>query len=117
METIKDFARTLRQQATQSEQLLWGCLRKRRLLGLNFRRQQIIGPYIVDFCCFEKKVLIEIDGMAHDYPIRIQNDEDRQRYLENVGFRMIRFTAQEVEQNLEGVLATLSSYIEAYPPP
>jgi very-short-patch-repair endonuclease len=63
---ITDRSRTLRRKATPPEQLLWSILRDRRLAGLKFRRQEPIGPYVVDFSCREIKLIVELDGMSHD---------------------------------------------------
>ena len=114
---MKHFARHLRRHATPDEQLLWNCLRKNRLLGFRFRRQQVIDAYVVDFCCFEKRLIIELDGSAHDYPERIQKDEARQQYLADCGFRVVRFTAKELEENLEGVLQVIRFYLADTPHP
>jgi very-short-patch-repair endonuclease len=61
-----DRIRGLRHKATPPEQLLWSVLRGRRLGGLKFRRQELIEPYIVDFCCREMKLIVELDGSSHD---------------------------------------------------
>jgi very-short-patch-repair endonuclease len=116
-DTMKHLARDLRRLATPTEQLLWNCLRKNRVSGFRFRRQQIIDRYIVDFCCFEKRLIIELDGSVHDYPERIQRDTVRQQYLEDCGFRVIRFTAQDVEKNLDAVLQVIRLYLVDSPHP
>ena len=86
---------------TDAEQRLWFFLRKRCLSGWRFRRQVPIGPYIVDFACFERRVIIEIDGSqhasAHTY------DSRRDRYLSARGFRVLRFWNNEVLENPDGV--------------
>lgn len=93
--------KSLRQTSTKPEQLIWSLLRNRRLAGLKFRRQHSIGPWILDFACMEKLVVIEIDGEYHD---KVQDkDAERQRYLESERFRVIRFQNEEVLTNLEGV--------------
>ena len=93
--------RELRRRATKLEQLLWWALRNRRQDGLKFRRQHSIGPFIVDFVCLEKKLVVELDGDYHDYVV--EKDERRQRYLEAQGFRVIRFLNEEVLDDLEAV--------------
>ena len=93
--------RELRRRATKPEQLLWWALRKRRQDGLKFRRQHSIGPFIVDFVCLEKKLVVELEGDYHDY--FVEKDERRQRYLEAQGFRVIRFLNEEVLDDLEAV--------------
>jgi very-short-patch-repair endonuclease len=96
-----DRARCLRQTATQPEQLLWSVLRSRRLAGLKFRRQESIGPYIVDFCCREIRLIVELDGMSHEE----KNDPDarRERWLTEQGYRIVRLTNGDVNEDLEAV--------------
>jgi very-short-patch-repair endonuclease len=114
---MKAIARKLRRESTASEQLLWKCLRKNYMLGFSFRRQHIIGPYITDFCCLEKKLVIEIDGSSHDNSIRLTEDAKRQSYLERTGFRVLRFSVNDVEKNLHNVVSVIKDYIRNYPPP
>jgi len=96
-----DHARRLRRQATPPEQLLWSVLRGRRLGGLKFRRQEPIGPYVVDFCCRERKLIVELDGMSHEE--KQAPDTTRQRWLVAQGYRVIRVTNWDVNEDLEGV--------------
>ncbi|MEW6248864.1 MAG: endonuclease domain-containing protein [Nitrospirota bacterium] len=97
-----DFARTLRRNQTDVERVLWRNLRSRQFQGLKFRRQHPIGPYIVDFCCPERFVVIELDGGHHSD----QEQADRQRtaFLEAKGFRVLRYWDNDVMRNLGGVL-------------
>ena len=101
-------ARQLRQQQTPSERLLWRHLRNNYLHGLKFRRQHVIGRYIVDFCCIEKKWVIEIDGEIHSEGDIPKRDLIRQREIEKMGYRVIRFSSQDVMENLGGVIEMLS---------
>lgn len=94
---------------TEAERLLWFQLRDRRLAGLKFRRQVPIGPYIVDFVCPEKKVIVEIDGGQHNLPNERSCDLERTRFLEAKGYKVLRFWNNEVMGNLEGVLAVILS--------
>jgi very-short-patch-repair endonuclease len=75
--------------------------------GLKFRRQEPIGRYIVDFVCFEKRVVIEVDGSHH--AVLAEEDRVRDEWLAGQGFRVLRFLDNEVLTNLDGVLATISS--------
>lgn len=101
--------KSLRQTSTKPEQLIWSVLRNRRLCGLKFRRQHSIGPWIVDFVCLEEMCVIEIDGGYYD---KVQDkDADRQRYLEEEGFRVLRFQNEEVLSNLEGVAIAIRRYL------
>lgn len=97
-----DLARNLRKEPTDTENLLWKHLRRRQLTGLKFRRQQPIDNYIVDFVCFEKRVIIEVDGGQHAEQRR--EDIERDNYLRKNGFKVIRFWNNEVLQNIESVL-------------
>jgi ATP-dependent DNA helicase RecQ len=92
-ETI-DRARQLRRAAAPPEQILWSVLRGRRLGGLKFRRQEPIGPYIVDFCCREQKLVVELDGMSHED--KAEHDRQRQQWLVEQDYRVIRLTNTDV---------------------
>lgn len=95
-------ARLLRKNQTNVEHLLWQKLRNRQILNFKFRRQFPIDPFIVDFCCLELKLIIELDGSQH-FEQAIY-DEERSLYLEQRGFKVIRFWNNEVIENTEGVL-------------
>ncbi|MDP3994034.1 MAG: endonuclease domain-containing protein [Candidatus Doudnabacteria bacterium] len=99
--------RLLRKNQTPWEQKLWKVLRNRGLEGLKFRRQFIIGDYIVDFCCLEKKLVIELDGGQHNQTPNIESDRKRQRQIKSLGYRVLRFWNTEVDSNLEGVIQTI----------
>lgn len=98
---MTNFARQLRQHQTDTEQKIWQVLRNRQFLNLKFRRQHRIGPYIVDFCCLEKKLVIEIDGGQHAE----QKNKDilRTSYLNQAGFSVVRFWDHEVLKNVNAV--------------
>jgi very-short-patch-repair endonuclease len=100
-------ARGLRRRLTDAERHLWRRVRARRLGGLKFRRQEPIGGYIVDFVCFEKRVVIELDGSHH--AVQVEEDRVRDEWFEGQGFRLLRFLDNEVLTNLDGVLETISS--------
>jgi very-short-patch-repair endonuclease len=110
---MKAIARRLRKQQTPPEQLLWKCLRNHSLLGLGFRRQQPIGCYIVDFCCFEMKLIIEVDGSHHDF--QWAADEKRQKYLESKGYRVLRYNAIDVMQQLHTVVTDIQNHLSLSP--
>ena len=97
-------SRALRKEQTDVERLLWSRLRNRQLNQIKFRRQQPIGSYIVDFVSFDKMLIIEIDGGQHNEFNNKAQDEQRTNYLENGGFKVIRFWNNDVLQNLDGVL-------------
>ncbi len=95
-------ARELRRELTPIEVILWQRLRYRRLAGLKFRRQHPIGPFITDFYCAERKLVIEIDGDTHAKQRRY--DASRTAWLEEHGIKVIRFNNRDVLDNLPGVL-------------
>jgi primosomal protein N' (replication factor Y) len=108
--SIKKNARGLRHNMTAAEQLLWKELRKYRL-GRRFRRQFPIPPYIVDFACVEKRLIVEADGGQHARP----GDHDlRDSELSRQGWRVLRFWNNEILANREGVLRTI---VETLGPP
>ena len=98
-------ARSLRKQSTPAEVALWENLKGKQLNGLKFRRQQFIGPFIVDFYCPKTGLVVELDGDTHDG--REKSDRQRQLYLEGQGLTVIRFRDSEVMDNMEGVLETI----------
>jgi adenine-specific DNA-methyltransferase len=102
-----EFARQLRREQTDAERLLWSLLRDRRFMGCKFRRQHPIEPYVVDFYCHAARLAIELDGGEHNEPAARARDEERTRFLEARGIRVLRFWNNEVFNNLEGVLQTI----------
>jgi 5-methyltetrahydrofolate--homocysteine methyltransferase len=103
------FARRNRKEPTAEERRLWERLRDRKLEGAKFRRQGRIGPYIVDFVCLEAKLIIEIDGPLHELPERVEKDLERQRWLENEGYRVFRFKDKQVRDDIDRVLKTIAA--------
>jgi adenine-specific DNA methylase len=95
-------ARELRKAQTSAEDLLWECLRDGRLNRTKFRRQHVIGPYIADFYCHEARLVVEAEGDVHEH--RKEKDEVRQRYLEALGYRVLRFSNERVLGDTEAVL-------------
>ncbi len=104
---LKATARILRKRQTKSEKLLWQALSSRKLDGLEFLRQHPIGHSIVDFYCHENRLVIEIDGGIHLNVDVKDRDKIRQKMIEDYDLRFFRCTANEVESNLEGVLAEI----------
>lgn len=97
-------ARQLRKNLTPEETKLWKALRGNRL-GIRFRRQHAIGPYVVDFCCIKRHLVIELDGSQH---LEQQAyDAERTAYLEYLGYRVLRFWNNEVMKDIEGVLRAI----------
>ena len=105
------FARQLRSNATEAEKLLWKHLRAKRFEGFKFKRQKPIGRYIVDFVCLEKRLVIEVDGGQHmDDATR---DVNRSEWIEQQGYRVMRFWNNDVLSNIEGVLFTVEKELNA----
>ena len=100
-------ARKLRQEQTDAERLLWSRLRRKYVSRVKFRRQEPIGPYVVDFVSFEKRLVVEVDGGHHnDEAVRLK-DEERTRWLAAEGFRLLRFWNNEVLTNVDAVLEVI----------
>ena len=100
-----DTARRLRAEAPGPEEVLWKQLRNRRLDGWKFRRQTPIAGFVVDFCCWEARLSIELDGAQHAaQPLA---DAERRRAIEANGFLEIRFTNDEVRERLHWVLTEI----------
>jgi len=106
-QTLKDRRRELRESATETETILWPLLQVLRLQGTIFRRQHSVGPYIADFCCPARKLIIELDGGVHDKEFQKQYDEERTKYLNSRGFRVVRFTNEEVKSNPVAIVETI----------
>ena len=103
-----DLARKLRRQQTDAERTLWAQLSSRRMQGVKFRRQQPIGPYIVDFVSLERRLVIEVDGGHHGEEVTMIRDRERAIWLKERGYEVIRFWNNDVQGNLEGVLDKIS---------
>ena len=104
-----ELSRELRRNSTPAEEALWACLRHRQLLGAKLRRQHPIGRYIVDFCCFQPRLVIELDGGIHAF--QVDYDRNRQADLEAQHFTVMRFTNEQIETNLEEVLEAIAAYL------
>jgi very-short-patch-repair endonuclease len=108
-------ARSLRRNQTGLERKLWDALRARRFAALQFRRQQPAGPFVVDFVCFEKKFIRELDGEQHGLPEHAAADAVRTSRLEGDGFRVRRVWNVELMENFDGVLDAIWRKLNAVP--
>jgi very-short-patch-repair endonuclease len=99
-------ARSLRKTQTDSEGLLWSVLRARQLCGLKFRRQHPIESWIVDFACQDRMLVVEVDGGYHDHVE--ESDLRRQRHLESLGWKVMRFSDKDVEDDAEAVARAIA---------
>lgn len=105
-------ARKLRRESTPHERRLWALLRRKNFQHLKFRRQYVIGKYIVDFCCPAKKLVIELDGGGHAEERQMQNDKARDAFLQSEGFKILRVWNNELKNNLEGVFEEIIALIK-----
>jgi len=106
----RDCARDLRRESTDAEYKLWSRLRNRGL-KVKFRRQHPIGPFIVDFFSLEAKLVVELDGGQHDQDANRRADEQRTKFLEDRGYRILRFWNNEVLQDRDAVLARIADLL------
>ncbi len=113
----KTKAQQLRQNQTEAEKQLWRQLRNRNLAGYKFRRQDPIKPYIVDFCCFSEKLIIELDGGHHNEEAQILYDNKRSDFLESQGFVILRFWNNQILGEMEAVLNEILLVLEPAPSP
>jgi very-short-patch-repair endonuclease len=107
----RDRAWALRAAQTKVESRLWQRLRNRQLEGAKFRRQHPISSYIADFFCFDARLVVELDGGQHGEERERQADDRRTEYLENHGYRVLRFWNEEVLDNIDGLLETIARHL------
>jgi very-short-patch-repair endonuclease len=113
---MRDRRAELRSQQTAAEEALWKVLRG-RILGRKFRRQQQLGPYIVNFYCGFAALVVEVDGAHHFTSDGVEYDEERTAYLTGRGLRVLRFTNGEVLRNLDAVIAAIRDALALTPGP
>ncbi len=109
--SLKLFVKENRCHETQAEAVLWKYLRSDQL-GVHFRRQHIIGNYIADFSCLTKRLIIELDGGYHQLPTQQVNDAERTAWLETKGFKVIRFSNEEILYDTERTINNIKEYIK-----
>ncbi len=111
---LKKFARELRNNSTKSEIKLWGYLKGKQMLGYDFHRQKPLLNFIADFYCYELKLVIELDGYTHMFEETIIKDAIKESELNRVGLKVLRFSDDEVMQDIENVLRMIEKYIEEF---
>jgi very-short-patch-repair endonuclease len=116
-DTLLQRARRLRQDASNAEQVLWSRLRDRSILGVKFRRQQVLAGYILDFYCHQAKLAVELDGGQHGEPDGRSRDAHRDAVLGGLGVSVLRFWNNEVLTNISGVLEAIQQRLERRDPP
>ena len=112
---LKNFSRKLRVEGTKSEACLWKyVLQAGKLSGYKFRRQRPVLNYIADFMCLDLMLIIEVDGISHWNEDTVRKDEIRQAELEKIGFTVIRFSDEEVLNDIENVERVLEGFVSDY---
>ena len=110
-EKLKPIAQEKRDKPTEAEKELWQHLRMHRLHGLSFRRQHCIGQFIVDFYCKNARLVIEVDGPIHQY--QPEEDKVRREYLENHKLKVLRFSNNDVLNNISKVISQIELYLSS----
>ena len=110
---LKPLRSFLRNNSTSAEAVLWSKLKSKNLDGRKFRRQHSIGKYIVDFYCPSEKLIIELDGDPHGNPVQVWKGTIREKYLEDLGFTVLRFENRFVFQDPEFVLKEIKKFFQA----
>ena len=107
----KEYRRLLRHDMTPSERMLWKHISDKQLDGWRFRRQHGFGPYVLDFYCPVLKLCIEVDGEIHQRTDVVEKDKERTSFLESNGIKVIRFTNDEIENDISDVLERIRRFI------
>ena len=107
----KEYRRLLRHDMTPSERMLWKHISDKQLDGWRFRRQHGFGPYVLDFYCPVLKLCIEVDGEIHQRTDVFEKDEERTSFLGSNGIKVIRFTNDEIENDISDVLERIRRFI------
>ena len=110
---LKSLARNLRSNMTDAEQLIWSKIRRKQIGDLHFYRQKNIGHYVVDFYCPKRKLIIEVDGGQHYENTGMTKDEERDRYLQGLGFTVLRFSDIDVLINIGGVIERILEHLKS----
>ncbi len=110
------FAKQLRKSMPEAEYQLWQHIRRKQLAGHYFRRQLPIGSYVADFACVKEKLVIEIDGYGHSADIDIRHDNKRTMYLNNLGWRVIRFSNEDVYDDIGEVVEAIAGHLSTAEP-
>ena len=110
IQRLSNRRKELRKNQTPQEEKLWWYLRDKRL-GCKFRRQHSVGGYILDFICKEKKLIVEIDGGIHLQKENKEYDDVRDKYFRELDYKILRFTNNEIENEIEKVVEKIKSYL------
>ena len=110
--TFIKLSRQLRKNQTPWEKKLWMHLKGNKFFVMKFKRQVVIGPYIYDFSCFEKKLIIELDGSQHSETENKKRDKEKEEFIKKLGYRILRFNNNDVQNNIEGVMEAIELAIK-----
>jgi very-short-patch-repair endonuclease len=113
---LKNRARALRKQMTDTEIILWSKIRMKQLKGFQFNRQKPVGGYVADFFCMKAKLVIEVDGGQHFEEKALEYDESRSRKFKSLGLTVLRFTNVDIKENIDGVVGVILEKLEAKSP-
>ncbi len=102
----------LRKALTPAERKLWSRLRNNQLNGVSFRRQHAVGKYIPDFCSPKEKLIVELDGGQHAEDEAVRYDNERTKYFESLGYRVIRFWNNQIMKDMNGVILAITYALE-----
>jgi very-short-patch-repair endonuclease len=108
---LKELARQLRNRSTKAEIKLWNFLKRRQLMGYDFHRQKPVDNYIVDFFCNKFRLAIELDGYTHGFEEVFEKDEVKAQKLRALGITVLRFTDDDVINNIDNVLRSIQEFI------
>jgi len=111
---LKELARKLRNNSTRSEVLLWYHIKGKQMMGYDFHRQKPIDRFIVDFFCNTLRLAIELDGYSHDFEDVYEKDINKEKRLNELGIKVLRFDDREVIQNMDNVLRVIEGFIEEF---
>ena len=110
--SLLEQVRVLRKNQTEAEEIFWQIVRNRKFLGLKFRRQHQIRQFVVDFFCPTENLIIEIDGKIHMNPEQRERDHSRDHYLKELKYKVLRFSNDDIYNNIEEVLDEIKNVIE-----
>ncbi|MEN6623499.1 MAG: endonuclease domain-containing protein [Smithella sp.] len=114
---LKPLARNLRKNMTEAEQLIWLKVRRKQISNCQFYRQKNIGNYIVDFYCPKRNLIVEIDGGQYYNNYGMKKDCERNKYLQTLGFTILRFSDIDVLTNIDGVIERIHEHLNNPNPP
>jgi very-short-patch-repair endonuclease len=111
---LKKLARTLRNQSTKSEIILWHYLKSKQMMGYDFHRQKPVDNYILDFFCYELMLAIELDGYSHQHDEVFEKDLKKEQKMNELGIKILRFQDDEVYFDIDNVLRSIENYIRDF---